>query len=286
MSDTPPTPPAFPTPPGDPDPSESTSGVPTARPAGKTGPAGTGGAGGGGGSGRINEPSLLDLIDDTCPKCGAKLPHEAVVCVACGYNIKDNVVHRSEIPPTSPTTDDLDLDTDTPEHLDEFVLPGRGSAKTMMIVGGVITLAAMIVAGVVANQTLGGWGVFLKVTVVLYETLLNTGTGVVAVYLTAKVCEKKFGSAELAVGRMLVCFALFELVRHIPIAVPYVGNILELLAAMAVYFLSVWLLFARSRYETAMIAVMHFVLWMLVSLGMMLYYSMGSLTPGGSGSGA
>ncbi len=220
----------------------------------------------------------MDVVDDTCPKCGALLPHEAVVCVSCGYDLKSNVVHRSELPPPPLDTGDDADDADGGEGNDEFVQPGRGSAKVVAIIGGVLTLAAIIITAVVANQRGGSIGfVVTKSAVVLYETLLNTCTGVVAVYATARFCEKKFGPVELAAGRMLTAFALFEVVLHIPIAVPYVGALLELIAAMAAYFLAVWILFARSRYETGLIAAIHFVLWLLVAVGMTLSQSLGAM---------
>lgn len=264
-------------PPSPTDPSDE--GIPTARPAGGHIPL-SGAAGAAARGGKINEPSLLDLVDDTCPKCGKKLPHEAVVCTSCGYDLKDNIVHRADIPPAShafsvdPDEDDA---TDAGSD-DDFVQPGRGSAKVMAIAGGVLTLAAMVVAGLVAHQTHGYWFVTTKVAVVLYETLVHALTGGVAVYVVARVTERKLGSAELAVARMFAAFALFQLVRHIPIAVPYVGAILQLLAAMAIYFLTIWLLFARQRVETAMLAAAHFALWLLVTLGMILSQSLGEAT--------
>lgn len=214
--------------------------------------------------GKIEAQPILDLAEDDCPKCHAPLKPDAVVCMKCGYDLLANTVRAPEVgeqivPPS--TAEDA--------APGEFSTPGRGSAKTVAIIGAVIALGAMIAAGV--NSPPHFVPVSSRVILTLYETLLHTGTGVFAVFLAARLSEMRLGNVELAAARMLTAFATFQLFTHLGLDGPplLVRTTLFLLGATA-YWGLVMLLFKKSRVEALLVTLIHMILWIIVQLGSVL----------------
>lgn len=205
-------------------------------------------------------PLPLDLADEDCPRCHAPLAHEAVMCVKCGYDLKANVVREAEIGVVAAPTG--------PKAEKEFVTTGRGSAQVLATCGVFIALAALIIAGISARQW-GAWVVLGSVGLTLYNIAIHTCTGVVAVIAAAKLSEEKFSRLELAAARMFVAVGLFYAMSSLslPIPVAFLANLLVWAAALAAYFFTVWFFFKKDRFGAALIALAHFLMWLLLQLG-------------------
>jgi hypothetical protein len=215
----------------------------------------------------INRESVLRLEDDTCPKCGSALKPGDVVCFRCGYDLKANVVRTVE----ARGPDDSEEGEGSGGGADEFVTPGIGSAKVWAIVGTVLTVAAMILAGVFVPQEKAGWlRVAGAVFLALYNIVVHTGTGVVAVAVAARIVEERFGSLELAVARVFAAFSLFEAIRHVRLPLGALSTTAAYVLAAAAYYLAIWGLFRKNRTVTLLIVLVHVVLWIVFQLGVML----------------
>lgn len=153
----------------------------------------------------------------------------------------------------------------------EFVVPGFGQPSHWAIVGCVLVVGALVATAVNApNHT------FLRILLTLYTAIVNTGTGMVALYLSARLLEHRFGSIEVAASRMLVCVGLFTLLFHLRISVfgpdwPSLNNSLVVLIAMSAYVLSVAACFKLwDRQKLGFVVGFHAILWMIVQVGMQL----------------
>ena len=185
------------------------------------------------------------------------------MCVNCGYDLKANVVREAELgeavaPPEPPAS----------LGAKEFVTVGRGSAQVLATCGVFITLAALIIAGVNARQW-GAWVVLGSVALVLYNIALHTCTGVLAVVVASKLSEERFTRLELSAARMFVAVSLFYAVRHsaLPIPVHFLATFLIWSGAILVYVGAVWFFFRKDRYAVALIAIAHFMMWLMLQLG-------------------
>lgn len=201
--------------------------------------------------------------EDRCPNCGRPMAHDAVVCMACGYDLKANRVVKPEtgvelIEPPAPAKPDEP----------EFVKPG-GTPRVLGIVGGVLAIAAVVAA--VANadpRTTTGGKVSLGLYT-LYETLLHTGTGAVALWIVARLLRQAFNRVDLAVARMLVVVAAFHLVVNLrlPLGNETASRLLAWPLATGVYYLVLFGLFRRDRKETGMVLLAHLAVWGFVEIG-------------------
>lgn len=203
----------------------------------------------------------LDLADDDCPRCHKPLAHEAVMCINCGYDLKANVIREPEL-------GEVVAAEQRGAASKEFVTPGRGSAQVLATCGVFLTIGALIITGVNERQ----WGAFVllgSIAIMLYNILLHTCTGVVAVILAAKFTEERFTLLELAAARMFVAVALFYALSslRLPINLAFVASLLAWGSALGVYFGVVWWLFKKDRHGAALIAIAHFLMWLLLQLG-------------------
>jgi hypothetical protein len=147
-----------------------------------------------------------------------------------------------------------------------FVKPGMGPWRFWASVGALELMAALVLAAVkysashpVAHSLL-----------VISKGMLQTGTGVVAVVVGAKVLERKLGSFELAASRMLAAIGALLLVLNLRIDFLTTANLEEWVLGAAAYVCVVWLTFRFTRAELTLVVGAHFVLWVIVELGMQL----------------
>lgn len=234
-------------------------------------------AGGGVGTGksRLDAPSMLEARDETCPRCGARLDQDAVVCVACGYNLLANVVHEPEV-------GEIESDPDTDNAKRGIFVPARPNAtRPLLIGGGVLMVAGMVFGGITAGQVGGSGYVLARVLLVIYLGLLHTATGSAAVIAASWLTGHRLGSLEQATARMFVAVTAFLLLLQIPDLGlhSWLASGLRWLLATAVYLVLLWMLFRRNRHETGVVAGAHAVLWLLTSLGMQLAVWLSTVQP-------
>lgn len=214
--------------------------------------------------------SILDIEGDTCPRCGAKLEENHLVCERCGFDLeKDTLPAAAKKPPADkPTPPQPDVpDDETPPP--PFVTPGRGGPKPLAVVGAILTLSAMIVAGV-NHADHSAWVVIAATVVALAHVLIHSGTGLLAVWFAAVINEQPVGRIDLALARMFVAYSAFELIRTIHLPVPWVGHVIPWIAAALVYWTLVLLLFNKPRVIALLVALAHFVIWIALQLAIRL----------------
>lgn len=236
-----------------------------------------------GGSGAEQRP-IFEIAEDRCPRCGEPLSHNAVVCVKCGYDQRANVVREVEtgvVEAPEPAPEAKAAKTD-------FVVPGKLTPKTLAIAGAVLTVGAMVAAGIYAPGP--GFGVITAwILLTVYAIAVNTATGVAAVAVAARLNSQPFGRLDVALARMFAAFALFEAVTRtrpmllgsslLTVSVPFV-------IGAALYFGTIMILFKKDRRTTSVIALAHFILWILLELGPVLGNWVSTAAAGAGGAAA
>ncbi|MCU0689317.1 MAG: hypothetical protein MUE97_06220 [Phycisphaerales bacterium] len=96
--------------------------------------------------------------------------------------------------------------------------------------------------------------------------VIHTMTGLVAVYLGAKVLGLKVGSVAGAIARMGVAVSACLLVLSVSIPVPWVGPVLKVLLAGGAYYGVVLLLFGRRVERANMLLSIHAAMAMLLAI--------------------
>ncbi len=211
-----------------------------------------------------SEP-IFEIAEDRCPKCSEPMPSDAVVCMKCGYDQRANKVREVE-------TGVVEV-PEAPEGAKpaktDFVVPGRLSPKTLGIVGAVLTVAAMVAAGIYAPAP--SFGVVAAwVLLTLYTIGINSATGVAAVAVAARLNSQPFGRLDVALARMFAAFALFQAIsrtRPVLLGSPLLTTGVSFVVGALLYFGAVMLLFRKDRRTTSVIALAHFILWILLELG-------------------
>lgn len=139
--------------------------------------------------------------------------------------------------------------------------------------GSVLLVAAMVASGInvapagAAKDVTSGQRV-LSVLLTLYTTLLHTGTGVAAVFVAAHLQRKRLGRVEVAAARMLAAVAAFVLLFNLNMTLT-TGKFEETVAGALVYLAIVALTFRLFTRDAIMFVVgAHFLLWLIVSVGM------------------
>lgn len=205
------------------------------------------------------KPSLLDGDLTNCPGCGHPLEKGGVVCTKCGLDLR--VGQRREI-------EVGEVEVPDPAGKPEFLTKTRLPTNIHAIAGACCAIAAAILAGINAprgNNAL----VIAMVLKTLYDTLVHTGTGVVAIAIGALLAGAKLTRFDWAAARMFLAFAIFQLVSQIriPGAAVWVSGLLFALAAAVMYFLALMALLKKPKDKVFTIAVLHAALWMLFQLG-------------------
>lgn len=153
-----------------------------------------------------------------------------------------------------------------PVAMEDFVKPGLGGAKVWMVVGTVCLVVALVATGVNAENS-----AFVRVMLMLYNVLLHTGTGVVALFIAATLLKKRLGSFELAASRMFSAVALFGMMfafQFSPFGNQGVNSTIVLFLAASAYGLLVATLFGLWKKEPLGYVVgSHFGLWLIVAVG-------------------
>ncbi len=156
--------------------------------------------------------------------------------------------------------EDLDAELDEP-----LVSAGRLGRKSMGIAG----LGAVVIAIVNASRVgykLGGWELAAKSGVnVAYQCLMNLILGVAALTIAAFLMDRRMGRLDLAVTRMLLAVAVFQLVGRLHLT--SAGVWLELPLAFLAYAFVLKSLFRFPPQTTAIIAGCHFALWVIFQIG-------------------
>lgn len=146
-----------------------------------------------------------------------------------------------------------------------IVTPGRGSAKLWAGIAAVVLLAAVIFCAInsptrqVVNSLL-----------VIYNALVHAVTGVAALALSAVVLRLKLGPVDLAAARMLMCVSVFLLCANLDIRLIGTGSWEELACGALAYVGCMWFLFRFDQRRLATVAIVHFMLWILLYVGMAL----------------
>lgn len=206
---------------------------------------------------------LLDLVDDTCPNCKAVMDANALVCMACGFDLKENRVIK-------PTLGEIDA-PETPKPVPEFVRPG-GTPKLIAILGALTLLAATVCAWLNAPRG-SGYMVSASLSLLtIYKGILHVGTGVAAVWLTARWVSERFSRVDLASARMLLGFSVYLLIASLPLHMEMVWleRSLKFVGGMGAYYLMLWALFRRDRMTTAMLLAFHVAMWAFVEVGILI----------------
>jgi hypothetical protein len=153
---------------------------------------------------------------------------------------------------------------------EELVQSGFAEARVWAIVGAVLLISAMIAAAVNAPDRH-----VARVLLTLYNALLHTGTGVVALFIAAVLTERRLGSFELAAARMFTAVAAFSLLFNLHLNL--IGEnwahwkVEELLLASVAYVLIVASTFRLWQLRNlAYVVGSHFFLWLVVYVGMLL----------------
>lgn len=232
-----------------------------------------------GGSSPSPEPDsgprpVFDLAEDRCIKCGEKMPNYATICLKCGYDM-----HANQVRQTAVGTVEVDP-APAPPAVHDFVQPGRLKPKALLILGGLFTVGSIVAAIVLVGRDLPTLTRISIAALALYQIALNTITGVAAVAIVGWLHKQPLGRLELAAARMFAAFACFICVSQLQFRIGYswINSGLPFLAAVAVYFGVLMILFRKDRKTTATIAVVHLGLWLFLYVGMAIY----SLVAGGA----
>lgn len=174
-------------------------------------------------------------------------------------------------------TDDPELTGNWPPLVtDASVVAVLGSPKVLGIAGGVLLVTAVVVTAVTNTSARA----LIPPLITLYEGIVHTGTGVVAAIVAARFAERRVNRLDLIAARMLVLVSLFLSIQHLNIPIPL--KIEEHLLAAGAYYVGVLVLFRLPKWETGLIAGTHFILWVLMMIGSLMY-EVNKATPAGGG---
>ena len=152
---------------------------------------------------------------------------------------------------------------DAPRQPVVFVKPAWDSPRMMMIFGGVLTAAAIVATYVNEDSH-----EVLRSVLSLYKIAVHTGTGVVAVIVSALLVHMKVGRLDKAAARMFVAVSAFMLVAHLDMNIK--TNTVELLAGAATYVAVVAWLFRFKRDHLLIVSIAHLALVAVTQVGMVL----------------
>ncbi|MBL8759419.1 MAG: zinc ribbon domain-containing protein [Phycisphaerae bacterium] len=212
--------------------------------------------------------SLLEVVsEEPCPQCGKPMPVDAVVCLKCGYDIKAGKVRQTEVGVEAPAPAAV--------VVPDFAAPGRLDSLALTIIGALLLGAAMFVAGWFAPSGSSAGARAALVGRVALQTLVHTGTGVLAVVGAAFLVKNRLGRIDLAAARMFVCVSAFFSVVGLRYelegaweVVQWGTELVKWVGAMGLYWLLALGLFWKPPRSINTLAGLHFVLF--ASTGMLI----------------
>lgn len=209
-------------------------------------------------------PSVLRAAPgEGCPRCGAALPGEAVVCLACGFDMRANAVRATQV--AAPVVVE-------PPRPPEVLFPEGFPGVAVSAYGaGVLAIGAAVLAGVYHDARMSGVQVFGSIVLTFYLAALHTGTAVVAGYGGAYLLGIAAGRVEMVAARMGLAVAAAAAVSQLPAEqIGSAGPTIGVLAAAGVYFLVLWGGVRRQPRDVAVVGALHLALVLIVSLGSVL----------------
>ncbi len=162
-----------------------------------------------------------------------------------------------------------------------FVRPGLGDEKIWGLVGAALLVATLIAVAITADRgTVYTLGV---VALRLYQVLVHTATGVIAVWIAATLCEQRLGKMELAAGRMFAAVAALALFFSLRISIfsesPFEQHTWSAIFGAAAYLGLVAGLFRIWGQRLLFVIGSHLGLWLLVQVGLLLAGYVSSVPP-------
>jgi len=151
------------------------------------------------------------------------------------------------------------------KHAKAFVRPGFPETQVAAVTGLVLLASALVATAINADAKK-----IASVFLAIYEAGVMAGLGVVAVAVAARLSERELGRYDLAGARMLVAVSAFQLVYSLRIDWIRANKIEEIVLGAAVYVLFVWSSFRWDRQSLGIVTGVHFLLWMLFRVGMVL----------------
>ena len=188
-----------------------------------------------------------------------------------GFKPDDDFEHDPEVArATTPTSKRSGSHLGNSDGIDPLVKRGFGNASVWGIIGGIILIAAVVAAAMNTPNP------FASSLLVVYNGLVHVGTGLAALYVTARLLSRPFGAIDLASGRLLTTVAAFLLVFHLNITLAGQGKWEEVILASLAYLVIIAGLFRLWGRELGILVAAHFFLWLILELGMQLSVWAGS----------
>lgn len=141
-----------------------------------------------------------------------------------------------------------------------IVRPGFPSARVSLIAGVALSIGAIVLAGARAEERAWLAGVWT-----LYEVGLTTLLGLFALVSAAYFSERGLNEVPTALARVLVPSGAALLAFNLEIPIPSRGD--EMLLAGGVYYVVALGVFRLPRFETNVLCLSHFGLWLVVRMG-------------------
>lgn len=223
----------------------------------------------------IGAKPIFEIENDPCPKCGTILRPGEVVCVKCGFDLRKNQalapsvgvehVDAATLERAKLKAAGVEPKADTGE---EFSTPGRGNLQTILIFAAALVVSSMVIAGL--DAPVGGFlPTMLRALLALYKIVLATGAGVVALVIVTQISEMKLGRPDLAMARILLAFAAFQVIQSVTFpGPPLLVHLLMWTVALAAYWLIVKILFKKSSIVALYLLATHCLLWLVLQGGM------------------
>jgi len=196
---------------------------------------------------RIDEPGLLDEFDEDADFSSDPELEAAIAAGARPPAAKAPEAPRAELPAGPP-----------------MVKEGGVADRVWLIAAGVALLVAITEALIWKEQ--GRWA---HVGLTVYGAVVNTGLGLAAIYLAARLLDRRLGDFERAGARVAFAACLAQAAAQLQIRL--VGTrenqIEELLLAAAVYTLALWAIFRWEGRTLGAVLGLHFLAWLAIQTG-------------------
>lgn len=199
---------------------------------------------------RIDEPGLLEGFDED-------------VDLTSDPELEASIIAGARPPaPGTPGGATAAPKPEPPPHGPVMVRAGGVSDRVWLIAAGVALLLAITEALIWQEQ--GRWA---HVGLTIYGALLNTGLGLAAIYMVARLLERPLGAFERAGARVALAACLWQVAAQLQIPLVGESRIEELILAVAIYTLVLWGLFRWDGRTLGFVLGLHFGGWLLIQAG-------------------